>query len=1220
MFKHIFSFEFNQWFNKPLFYVYALVLAGIGALSMAATGGLFDSNTATVSSLTWINSPIQLCYSIGVYSYLAYFLLPSVVGATVHKDFSSNMHKVLYSYPFEKRAYFFGKFWSSFLIMAILLLLIGLGTQLGTTISGVDQSIVAPFSLKAYLLTYGLWVLPTLFLFSAIVFAVTLYTRSIIAGFIVLAVLFFAQGIADTLLADQDYNKIGAIADPFGFNAINYYAKYWTIVEQNENMIPVKGVILINRALWIGISLFIFLWTYVKFTFSYSPVSWQFWKKKKIAAPSIASKPSIIQDVSLPAVSYSRSFLQSLKSAVALTKIDLKYVLSGGPFIVISIIGVLFIVMLSAFGGELFGTKTLPVTRELLLVPGGVFRMFIILLTFIYAGLLIHRPESVSIYQLEDATETPTWSFILSRVLTLVIMQMALLGIIMLTGIALQIYNGYYNFELGLYITDLFGIRLIGYVIWALFAILIYSLIPNFYAGLFTLLIISIGMNFLGRLGVEQDIFKYNDGPGVSYSDMAGYGRSLGRYFTYKVYWFSMGLVFLFFSSMLWRRGVRTGFLSMLKAIPQRATRWSLAGVLTGLIAFAGIGRYIYVETNVKQPYVTSKMAELERVNIEKEYKRYELMPHPRLVDVTLDLNLYPETQDIEGGGQFIFVNKGLENVDTILVNDISLTKEITFDKRHSLVIDDTAKYIQVYSLSQSLAPGDSITMTFRTKNDKNQILRSETPVRANGTFFNNYSFPRVGYEAFGELSDDKTRRKYGLATKERMASPTDSIARLSNYISNNADWINFKATVSTSEDQIAMVPGQLTKEWQEDGRNYFSYEMQSKMLNFYNIISGRYEKYEDEWRGLPVTIYYHKGHDYNLERIMKGAKAGLDYCNDNFSPYQHRQLRILEFPSTGGSFAQSFANTIPFSESVGFIADVDDSEDGGVDFPFAISAHEVAHQWWAHQVIGANTQGATMLSESLSEYVSLQVLKHTYGEDKMRVFLKDALDKYLLGRTVERKKERPLMLNENQQHIHYQKGSLVFYAISDYWGEDNLNAVLSAYVDSVGFQEPPYTTSLELTAMLKEAMPDSLQYLIEDMIETITLYNNRITEATYDELGDGNYEVSFSTQMTKYRTGEKGRRQFKTATGDSLVYQPEGKSKPIESLPLADYVDIGVFGVDDEGNETVLYLRKHKISEIHKEWKIKVSGKPVDVGIDPYNKLIDTNSEDNRKKPEKAN
>jgi len=352
----------------------------------------------------------------------------------------------------------------------------------------------------------------------------------------------------------------------------------------------------------------------------------------------------------------------------------------------------------------------------------------------------------------------------------------------------------------------------------------------------------------------------------------------------------------------------------------------------------------------------------------------------------------------------------------------------------------------------------------------------------------------------------------------------------------------------------------------------------------------------------------------------MKGAKAGLDYCNDNFSPYQHRQLRILEFPSTGGSFAQSFANTIPFSESVGFIADVDDSEDGGVDFPFAISAHEVAHQWWAHQVIGANTQGATMLSESLSEYVSLQVLKHTYGEDKMRVFLKDALDKYLLGRTVERKKERPLMLNENQQHIHYQKGSLVFYAISDYWGEDNLNAVLSAYVDSVGFQEPPYTTSLELTAMLKEAMPDSLQYLIEDMIETITLYNNRITEATYDELGDGNYEVSFSTQMTKYRTGEKGRRQFKTATGDSLVYQPEGKSKPIESLPLADYVDIGVFGVDDEGNETVLYLRKHKISEIHKEWKIKVSGKPVDVGIDPYNKLIDTNSEDNRKKPEKAN
>jgi ABC-2 type transport system permease protein len=57
-------------------------------------------------------------------------------------------------------------------------------------------------------------------------------------------------------------------------------------------------------------------------------------------------------------------------------------------------------------------------------------------------------------------------------------------------------------------------------------------------------------------------------------------------------------------------------------------------------------------------------------------------------------------------------------------------------------------------------------------------------------------------------------------------------------------------------------------------------------------------------------------------------------------------------------------------SEAIGFIAAVDDNKDA-VDYPFAVTSHEVAHQW-AHQVI-ANVQGATMLSESLSEVQFLE-------------------------------------------------------------------------------------------------------------------------------------------------------------------------------------------------------------------------------------------------------
>ena len=99
--KTIYLFEIGQWFNKPLFYVYCVILTGIGALFTASAGGVFDDRTATVSGLTYINSPLQIAMILGSLSAFTFFLLPSIIGSTVQKDYQSNMYQVLYSYPFE---------------------------------------------------------------------------------------------------------------------------------------------------------------------------------------------------------------------------------------------------------------------------------------------------------------------------------------------------------------------------------------------------------------------------------------------------------------------------------------------------------------------------------------------------------------------------------------------------------------------------------------------------------------------------------------------------------------------------------------------------------------------------------------------------------------------------------------------------------------------------------------------------------------------------------------------------------------------------------------------------------------------------------------------------------------------------------------------------------------------------------------------------------------
>jgi aminopeptidase N len=86
--------------------------------------------------------------------------------------------------------------------------------------------------------------------------------------------------------------------------------------------------------------------------------------------------------------------------------------------------------------------------------------------------------------------------------------------------------------------------------------------------------------------------------------------------------------------------------------------------------------------------------------------------------------------------------------------------------------------------------------------------------------------------------------------------------------------------------------------------------------------------------------------------------------------------MRVLEFPAYA-SFAQSFPNTVPWSEDIGFIADITDPED--IDYVYYVGAHEVAHQWWAHQVSAANVQGQSSIIETLAQYSALMLMEREY-------------------------------------------------------------------------------------------------------------------------------------------------------------------------------------------------------------------------------------------------
>ncbi|WP_196888492.1 ABC transporter permease/M1 family aminopeptidase [Aureivirga sp. CE67] len=1211
----IFKFELKYWFKNPTFYVFLGLFFLISVLFAAISGGIFESLTGSNVSTRIVNSPVGINDIFNGISIFIWFLIPSVIGASVYRDFKSNMHSILFSYPFTKAQYLFGKFLSSLFVVSLIILGIMLGIMLGFKLPGTNEQILTSFNIVPYLKAYFVFIIPNVLFIGAIVFGVVTFTRNIAAGFIAIILFLFIGDIIE-IIFDQDKDILyRSLLNPFGGEALYYYTKKWTLAERNVNPIPIQEILIYNRLIWIGVSTILFSLIYKFFQFHQNAISFSF--KKNEGERFVKQNFGNIINIELPKVTFDYSFLYNLKASWKFSNMDLKYIIRSWPFIIIAGVGVLFLVISSTTFGEIFGTNTYPRTWQMLLIPGTIFTFFLMIITFLYSGLLIHRSRTSGINVIEDCTTIPNWTLILSKFIALLKMQALLFLVVIISGISIQTYRGYYDYEIGHYLFDIYILQFASVVIWTFLAFFIQTLFKNTYIGFFVLLVLYIGIPYLSAIGIEQSIFKYNQGPGYRYSDMNGYGAFLSPFFIYKAYWTILGLALFILSITLWTRGITFSIKERLSIAKKRFNPKTAISFGVLIIAFFSLGFKIYHENNIKNKRYTQKDRELQRVEWEKKYRKYSSFLQPKIVAVDVDMQIFPKERNFKAIGEYTLVNKTDKPIDSILLNHNDYPSKFEFSKENNLVSEDTVFHFDIYRFKTPMQPNDTLKFTFEIENKEHTALRTSSPIIENGTFFHNTHFPSIGYPDGQELRDDGIREKYGLPKNDLRPHPSDSTALGNTYIAKDADWIDFQATVSTSMDQIAIAPGYLQKEWEKDGRRYFQYKMDSKILNFYAFNSARYEVVKENWNDINLEIYYHKGHDYNLDRMMKGLKESLKYNSENFSPYQHKQARIIEFPLTEGSFAQSFPNTIPYSESVGFIAEVNDEDNEALDYPYAITAHEVAHQWWAHQVIGADVLGATMLSESLSEYVSLKVLEKGYDKQKMQVFLKDALDKYTTSRTFETKREKPLMYNDGQGYVRYQKGSLVFYALSDYIGEEKLNNTLKEYVEKVKFQTAPYTTSEEMVSYIEKVTPDSLKYVIDDMFRTVTLYRNKIISVETEELENGKFKVDIEFEVAKSRYNDKGKVYYNLQEGDTLSYQKEGRKKPLYSAPLADYIEIGIFGEEEKDGKTKekeLYLKKHKITEIHNKVSIIVDEKPKEVGVDPYYKLIDRNSNDNRK------
>ncbi len=1202
MFKAFFFKEISMGLKRPMMYIFLFIFTAISALGAVNLNITFGGATGNVLK----NAPHVITMYVGNLSLIALLISTAYFNNAALKDSQNNFDGILFSSPINKAGYYFGRFFGGLFLATIPLLGIFLGFSLATDISleAGTESIarIAQLQPKTFLNNYLLFILPNMFISGAIIFAIANKWKSTVISFIATLVIIVAYSLSGTFLNDVSTEGIAELTDMMGIRAYTVDTKYFTSIEKNTQVVSFSGWLLVNRLLWVSVGILVLLASYFSFSFVQK-------QQKNKATKKNSTKHKSVQIFQLPKIDIHFGFYSLWSQFVSFFKMNLYTILKSNTFKIMLFSGVLILLNKLINGFEYHGLQSYHITYKMLDFTRPISMMIGVTMLVFFSGELVWRERSNAISGVIDSTPHGSLTILLAKISALIIICSLFDVLLIVISILYQLLNGFTNPEVDLYILDFLYAGLPLYVVWSCTLVSFQIIINNKYVAYFVSIILIFLIEFLvvDGLGIKSFMLNLGFSPSYTYSDMNGFSSVLIATKWFNLYWTLFGVLLVTITSLFWVRGATKGIKNRLKSAKNHITKKYVFTLSICIFLFGITTSFVYYNTEVLNAYNTDDEIKEMQETYEKKYKKYQGILQPKITAIKYHVDIYPNKRNVSSKSIITIENKGKIAIDSLHYslfyfiedgnNGLELKKSKWVKKvtipNAKLVLNDEKLGYQIFKLETPLAPHSKMKIIVNTEYLSQGFENSTSNIRVvkNGTFFeSSYLLPSFGYEVYNELMDKIDRKKAGLLQQKEMNSLEDKNPEnlQGNYITGKtSDWVTIETVISTSSDQIAISPGTLVKKWSENGRTYFNYKNDHQSINFTNFMSAKYEVAKKKWNDVDIEIYYHKTHAYNIDIMLDAVEKSLSYYTTNFGPYYHKQARIVEIPRYY-TFAQAFPGTMPYTEGGGFITKLKDKKDHNVIY--AIIAHEMAHQYWGHQVVGANVEGATMLSESFAEYSSLMVMKKELNDDKeMKRFLAYDFESYLRGRGNETKSESPLYKVNDQAYIHYGKGSLVLYALQDYIGKENVNAALKEFLNDYRYKAGPYPTTIDFINYLKPKIPEKYQYLLTDWFKEITLYDYKLNNVSYTVLENNKYRVDIAINAAKIKV-------------DSLGI--ENKKSPY------NWVDVAIYSTDSE----IQYSKRVLFNKEKMNFSFEVNRTPTKVVIDPKRLLIEKTIDDNAK------
>ena len=1055
------AFEIGRQTRQPLYWIAAALFFGFSVSLMSAHGLLGSPVMAR-------NAPSELVKAvlIEVIFYLA--VIVAMAGDAALRDARSGFEPILRATPVARAEHLVGR-WIGAQIAAGSAFLLGLtGLVAGAWAPWVDKAAVGPFDWGLVALVVAVVAVPTCAILTSLCFALAAGLRSVTAVYVAVIGLWVAAIMSSDLLfrLEDRVLWLAGLIEPIGLLAYRYDIIGLDPSVLAAHPLPLKGLFALNRLMGVVSSTGLLGLALLA-------------ERREDAAqlrraPGSSAGPPPLS--AWPRVTPRFGAGARLAQLRARLNWELRMLLRSPSLLILIALSAAMSFADLWTAGKIGGVPSLPATRILATSMTSWFMMMSMIVATFYAGEIVWRDRDRRAAEMIDVTPVPDAVLMAAKVMALVVLVLLIGAVGVLAATGVQFAKGYVDGRPDLYWRMM--VLPIGgpMIVLAAGSVAVAALAPNRYAGWAVTGLVIAACLAASQYGISHPLLTFLESPSSPLSEMNPAGDGTGAEAWVGVYWALWMGVALLGAWLVWPRG---------RPAPWRASRdqavrrlrgaggWVAGGLALGLLA---IGGFCFLNIDIWNTYVTKPAAEAATADWERQVARYVGLPEPTVMAVTMRVDLEPRGPRLRVSGSYVLENRTGRPLSEIHVDMPGQLTDWTLDVAGARKV--SSQYgLAVMRFERPMASGERRTLRFTSRIAPRGFGQNggQTQIVENGSFLPSWGFaPSLGARSENFLTDADARRRQGLPPERAELEPTDPRAVRANYV--HSDWVTSDITVVTDADQTPIAPGRRVSDHVAGGRRTARFVADRPILNAFSIQSARYAVRRAQHGPVTIEVYYHPTHGTNVGRMIKAVEGGLDVYQKAFGPYPLDYLRIVEFPAYG-DYAQAFAGTIPFSENAGFVSDVRDPKT--FDIVSNITLHELAHQWWAHQVVGADAKGARLLSEGLAEYSAIMAQGRLQGFLAPNQAIENDSQIYRQGRGERRGPEQSLVRVTDQDFVTYQRAALVLIRARAVMGEGALNAALRDFLNAYRFRGAPYPTSETLMAALKaRASPEDWRTL----------------------------------------------------------------------------------------------------------------------------------------------